>query len=170
MEIPSPHIQYISSSYDMESATLKPPDDILEAATKWCVCVRVMSLLRVSPSLCRESDMTSEVRDIQDSLEDTGVTRLVPIPFSPTSLEAEAERPDILKRPKSLQLMQEDSRPEEKEVSGGHHWFVSILSLLSLSLSLSLSFCSTSRIQVVKTHFSCCRSSRKRVWPPESSC
>lgn len=61
--------------------------------------------------------MTSEVRDIQDSLEDTGVTRLVPLPFSSTSLEAEPERPDILKKPKSSHLMQDEALPEEKEVT-----------------------------------------------------
>lgn len=62
--------------------------------------------------LCRETELASaqhEVKDIQDSLEDTGVTRLVPVPFSPSTLEAEPEKDDVMKRPKSSHLMQEDS-------------------------------------------------------------
>lgn len=105
-------LSFIFFSYDMESATLKPPDDIVEAAKKWlvnsCPDERLSSLLPV----CRETELASaqhEVKDIQDSLEDTGVTRLVPVPFSPSSLEAEPEKDDVMKKPKSSHLMQEDS-------------------------------------------------------------
>ena len=65
-----------------------------------------------------------EVRDIQDALEDTGVTRLVPVPFSPSSLEAEPEKVDIMKRPKSSSLMQEDGRLEEEEVGERLVWLL----------------------------------------------
>ena len=57
-----------------------------------------------------------EVRDIQGSLEDTGVTRLIPVPCSLACLEAEPEKTDVMKRPKSLELMQDDLQQEEEEV------------------------------------------------------
>lgn len=70
--------------------------------------------------LCRETELTSvqhEVKDIQDSLEDTGVTCLIPVPFSLSSLEAEPEKVDVMKRPKSAILMQEEGRGKlESEV------------------------------------------------------
>ena len=46
-----------------------------------------------------------EVQDIQDSLEDMGVTRLVPIKLNPKALEAEPEGPTLLKKPKTSDLM-----------------------------------------------------------------
>ena len=69
-------------------------------------------------SLCRETKVSSvqhEVRDIQDSLEDTGVTHLIPIPCPLSSLEAEPEKA-VLKRPKASDLMQENGSHEEVEV------------------------------------------------------
>ena len=63
------------------------------------------------------SSADREVQEIQDSLEDTGVTCLLPVPYSLSSLEAEPERADLMKRLKSSDLMQEDSRlPGEEEV------------------------------------------------------
>ena len=113
---------YISHcSYDMDSATLKPPDNILEAAAKWYVIMFLSSEAHMYLYWLREVDVTSvqhEVRDIQDALEDTGVTRLVPVPFSPSSLEAEPEKVDIMKRPKSSSLMQDEGKMDEEEVGG----------------------------------------------------
>ena len=60
-------------------------------------------------SACREPQEHSvqhEVQDIQESLEDVGVTHLVPIPLSPSTLEAEPEV-DLLMQQKSSGLMQE---------------------------------------------------------------
>ena len=58
--------------------------------------------------------MQHEVQGIQDSLEDAGVTRLLPVPLSPSTLEAEPEKADLLKRQKSSDLMQEDSKTAAK--------------------------------------------------------
>ena len=56
------------------------------------------------------------MKEIQDSLEDSGVTRLAPVPFSLSSLEAEPEKADVTKRLKSSDLMQEESRRKQAEV------------------------------------------------------
>ncbi|CAI8006132.1 Zinc finger ZZ-type and EF-hand domain-containing protein 1 [Geodia barretti] len=95
--------KFIMSSeqyYDLESATLKPPPEIVEAAARW------------------EVEMSSEqheVKEIQDSLEDSGVTHLAPVPCSLSSLEAEPEKVDVTKRLKSSDLMQEDSKQQRGE-------------------------------------------------------
>ena len=70
--------------------------------------------------LCREMEASSEqheVKEIQDSLEDSGVTRLVPVPYSLSSLEAEPEKADVTKRLKSSDLMQEDGKQQKGEVA-----------------------------------------------------
>jgi hypothetical protein len=95
--------KFIMSSeqyYDLESATLKPPPEIAEAAARWEV---------------EMSSKQHEVMDIQDSLEDSGVTHLAPVPCSLSSLEAELEKLDVTKRLKSSDLMQEDSRQQRGE-------------------------------------------------------
>ena len=68
---------------------------------------------------CREMEIGSgqhEVKEIQDSLEDAGVTHLVPVPCSVACLEAEPEKQDVTKRIKSSELMQEVNRQQEREV------------------------------------------------------
>ena len=70
------------------------------------------------------SSKQHEVMDIQDSLEDSGVTHLAPVPCSLSSLEAELEKLDVTKRLKSSDLMQEDSRQQRGEVTLDHFcWF-----------------------------------------------
>ncbi|XP_064406559.1 zinc finger ZZ-type and EF-hand domain-containing protein 1-like isoform X2 [Halichondria panicea] len=78
----------------------KPSDEILEAAKKW-------EIKKVSDSVTVES--------VQQSTEDVGVTRLVPVEIDIKSVEAIAEDQSIFKKTKNL--LKSDSKEEEPKNS-----------------------------------------------------